>query len=361
VRFEPVIRGLVGAPRVAMAGFTLAAVVAIELLRRNGYPVPVPFLMIYGSVAIVASVSGFAPSALAAFFASMFVIYATIIGYGPQTFTGGPTQAAVGVFVGFLIAVVVGRMRDERQSLIEQLRQAHEQLATHSSSLEAQVAQQNARLREMATRLLNIQEEERAHVARELHDEVAQVLTGSKLALAALHRNSHASDAQWDTALRSLDTIMEQVRRISVVLRPALLDQLGLTAAIRWYVEQQAERAGLEASMELDDVPTTLTKESAILIFRCVQEAMTNAIKHAQATRIALELRWDGKTVGLKFSDNGRGFAAPKDWTFSEKGGLGIPGMQERFALSRGSFSIESQPGSGTTIVASVKEDGTDG
>jgi hypothetical protein len=123
----------------------------LRVLRRYGYPVPVPFLMIYGGVAIVASVSGFAVSALAALFASIFVIYATIIGYGPETFTGGPIEAAIGVLVGFLIATVVGRLRDERQSLIEQLRQAHEQLATHSSSLEAQVAQQNAHLREMTS------------------------------------------------------------------------------------------------------------------------------------------------------------------------------------------------------------------
>jgi signal transduction histidine kinase len=88
---------------------------------------------------------------------------------------------------------------------------------------------------------------------------------------------------------------------------------------------------------------------------------MTNAIKHAQATQVAVDLRWDGETVRLKFSDNGRGFAVPTDWRFSEKGGLGIPGMQERFALSGGSFAIESAPGSGTTIVARVTEGAADG
>lgn len=340
--------------RLCVACLTLVVVVGIELGRQMGHPVPVPFLLMYGSVFIAASVSGLIAGLLASVFAGAFVIYAAVVDFGPETLTGGPLNVSLGVAVSFLIAIAIGGIRDDRQNLIQQLQSAQVQLEARSASLEEQVAAQNIRLREMTTRLLNLQEDERAYLARELHDEVGQALTGLKLSLASIRREDGAVDERWDVALESVDTLMEQVRTMSAVLRPALLDQFGLTAAIRWYVQQQSQRAGLEVTTQLDDVPDTLTKRTAILLFRCVQEVMTNVIKHAEATQIAVTLHWNGRDARLEISDDGKGFEAPAVWTFSSKGGLGIPGMQERFALSGGSFTIESRRGFGTKVVATA-------
>ena len=344
------------AARLCLACITPLVVAGIELARRFGQTVPVPFLLVYGSVFIVASVSGLVAGLAASVFAGAFVIYAAFVGYGPETLTGGPLNVSLGVSISFLIAVAIGGMRDDRQHLIRQLQDARARLEARSSSLEAQVATQNTRLREMTTRMLNLQEDERAYLARELHDEIGQALTALKLTLGSIRREGVVDDARWDAAFDAVDILMEQVRTMSAVLHPAPLDQFGLTAAIHWYVEQQADRAGLRVSTKLDDVPSTLGKSTAILLFRCVQEAMTNVIKHAEATNVSVALDWDGKTARLEITDDGKGFEVPRTWEFSSKGGLGIPGMQERFALSGGAFAIESNPGRGTKVVASASD-----
>jgi signal transduction histidine kinase len=126
---------------------------------------------------------------------------------------------------------------------------------------------------------------------------------------------------------------------------------------IRRYVEQQARRAGLDCTLELDAAPSNLSEDTMLLCYRCVQEAVTNIVKHSKARRITVVLERHDAEVHLRIEDDGEGFELPAQWRVSEQGGLGVPGMAERFRLAGGEFALESSPGFGTRVLASIPID----
>jgi signal transduction histidine kinase len=226
----------------------------------------------------------------------------------------------------------------KRRTLIEEQRR-----------LEQEVTARTEELSELSTYLQTVREEEKSRLARDIHDELGGILVGAKMdvAWAAQRCKSTMPEAaeKLDRALAILDEGVEMKRRIIEELRPTLLDNLGISAAIDWQVRQACERAGLHCELNLADIE--LPPEVAIALYRIVQEALTNIVKYASARNVDVDLIGDEDGVSLVVHDDGAGLPAGVE---SSRLSHGIAGMRQRVRALNGSFRIGSKPGSGTTI-----------
>lgn len=211
----------------------------------------------------------------------------------------------------------------------------------------------NRQLQALSGRVLEIQEGERRHVARELHDEIGQALTAVKINLQSLLWQNEVmpQPARLEDSIAIVDGALEQVRGMSLDLRPSQLDDLGLVAALRWYLDRQARISGVEVGFSADSLPRRLDMTLETACFRIVQEAVTNALRHARAGRVWVELRRLGDEISLVVSDNGTGFdiAAARSEAVAGNS-FGLLGMEERAGLAGGRLEILSNAGKGTEI-----------
>lgn len=208
------------------------------------------------------------------------------------------------------------------------------------------------RLEALSRRLLAAQETERRHVARELHDEIGQSLTALKLNLQTLAEDAGAPRrALLEDSLALTDRTLQQTRDLSLDLRPAVLDDLGLVPALRWYLDRQGRRAGYSTELTASDLGGDIPAEIATTCFRVAQEALTNVARHAHATHVAMQLVRRADCLELLVRDTGQGFDPEHVLAKAERGGsLGLVGMRERAALVGGTLYIDSEPGRGTSI-----------
>jgi len=207
-----------------------------------------------------------------------------------------------------------------------------------------------AERRRAGSAALQAQEEERARVARDLHDEVNQSLTGLLLRLEAAREAAPPElEAELAETKALANQAMQELLSLARQLRPTALDDLGLTAAIAGQVEQLA-RGAIGAEFAADGDFSTLDDDTQLVVYRVAQEALSNATRHSGAEHVAVKLR-RGKAEGveLEVSDDGRGFAFDES-----EGGLGIAGMRERALLIGAKLTIESRPGHGTTVRLAV-------
>jgi PAS domain S-box-containing protein len=211
------------------------------------------------------------------------------------------------------------------------------------------------RLRTLSRTLLKKMEIERHYVAYELHDEIGQALTAVKLNLEAIRSlpDRDGLDRHLDDSVSVIDRALQQVRDLSLNLRPSVLDDLGLMAALRWLVNSMTSKSGLEIRFESDEIEPRLSKEIETTCFRVAQEAITNVLRHAQASKITVILRKDKDALSLAVSDNGIGFDARSAQARCVSGGsFGLLGMEERVTLSGGRFEVESTLDKGSRIMA---------
>ncbi len=208
-----------------------------------------------------------------------------------------------------------------------------------------------AERRRAGSAALQAQEEERARVARDLHDEVNQSLTGLLLRLEAARE---AAPSELEAELAETKALAHQAMRellsLARQLRPTALDDLGLVAAIGGQVEQLA-RGEIEAGLNVDGDFSELGDDAQLVVYRVAQEALSNAARHSGAGRVDVKLRRRDDDVELEVADDGRGFAFDES-----EGGLGLAGMRERALLIGGELTIESRPGRGTTVRLTVPE-----
>jgi signal transduction histidine kinase len=206
--------------------------------------------------------------------------------------------------------------------------------------------------RDALRNVVSAQELERERLARELHDETGQALTSILLGLKELEDAGSAADVSSATArLRELVvTTLQDVRRLAVELRPKALDDFGLVPALERLVETFQEQTGIEVIMEPQLGQERLPSEIETALYRIIQEALTNVVKHAQASRVSIVLSRRGSSVSAVFEDDGRGFAVGE----TREDGLGLLGMKERLSLLDGRLQIESSSDGGTTLVAEV-------
>jgi signal transduction histidine kinase len=229
-------------------------------------------------------------------------------------------------------------------------------VAIQNTRLYGQVQAGRERLEALSHRLLAAQETERRRLARELHDEIGQTLSMVKIDLQAMQHLAAAAalEAYLVESIAIVERALQQVRSLSVELRPSLLDDLGLVPALRWYIDRQAQRAGLVANFVADSLAARLPAELETACFRVAQEALTNVLRYAQARRLEVELRRHEAELELVIRDDGVGFDVPAALARATGGAsLGLLGMQERALLVGGQLEIESRLGQGTEIRAS--------
>ncbi len=224
-------------------------------------------------------------------------------------------------------------------------------IAIQHSRLFEQVQCGHERMQMLSRQLLEAQENERRRIARELHDQIGQALTAIKIGMQTTERLSDedARLTSLENCLHLVDQAMQQVRNLSLDLRPSMLDDLGLVAALRWYIDRQASLAGFTgefaAHVEMQRLPAPLET----VCFRVVQEALTNIIRHAQARRVAVVLEQHESMLHLLIRDDGVGFDVQAAEERALHGhSLGLLGMQERVLLANGQMQIVSTPYPGT-------------
>jgi PAS domain S-box-containing protein len=213
----------------------------------------------------------------------------------------------------------------------------------------------NAQLHVLSRRLFQVQEDERRNLARELHDRMGQELTAVKIDLQTTQRlvEPAAIARRLEESIAVLERLVQQARQLSLELRPALLDDLGLVPALRWYLDQQGQRAGFRVTFFAD--PALERVETAIetTCFRVAQEALTNIIRHARAQSVSLELHRTPEALQLVVRDDGIGFDVATAQRRGRQGAsLGLLGMLERVTLLGGELDCKSEPGHGTEVHA---------
>ncbi len=209
-------------------------------------------------------------------------------------------------------------------------------------------------MRSYSRRLIEVQEAERQNIARELHDEIGQVLTAVRINLQSAQRSSGTENylPRIEDSIVVVDEALKRVRELSLQLRPSLLDDLGLTAALRWYADRYAQRTGFAVEI-LSDCETggRIRRELETACFRIAQEALTNTARHTEATRVTVELKREKGNLMLLIKDNGIGFDIDPLFKNATAGAaLGLRGMEERALAVGGQFEINSAPGQGTEV-----------
>ena len=203
----------------------------------------------------------------------------------------------------------------------------------------------------LARRVLEVQEDERRAVARDLHDEIGQALSALKLNLLCLKREHTGNDRVVGDSLHIADEVLQQVRDLALSLRPSVLDDLGLGAAVQWYVEHSSARGGINAKCRVAPDLAQAPPTTEIACFRILQEALTNVHRHAGATTAEVWLHDDGHQLELVVRDNGRGFHVDRVIAGAERGSnMGLLGIRERAALLGGVAMITSTPGAGSEV-----------
>ena len=256
-------------------------------------------------------------------------------------------MAAMTAFTILLLLVVwtlarreIARREEERRRTIEE-----------KARLENLVSERTSELTELLNYVQTVREEEKSHLARDIHDELGGILVGAKMdvAWAADHLKSRepAIAAKLARALTMLDEGVEIKRRVIEDLRPTLLDNLGLSAALDWQVRQTCERAGLKCVLELGDIDADLPPEMTIAVYRIVQEAMTNIVKYAKARNVTVKMTRTANGVTLVLTDDGIGLPAGAE---TNRLSHGISGMRQRIRALNGDFRIRGAPRQGTTI-----------
>jgi signal transduction histidine kinase len=197
-----------------------------------------------------------------------------------------------------------------------------------------------------------VREEERAHIAREIHDELGQALTGLKLDLAWLKpRLRERTDLleRVQSVVARIDGTIDAVRRIATELRPSVLDHLGLVAAVEWQAQEFENLSGLAVRLDVRSATAAVAATTATTVFRMLQETLTNVARHASATRVEIVLDLGGDAVTLRVVDNGRGITEAE---LTDRRSLGLVGLRERAIACGGELVIEGRPGEGTVVSA---------
>lgn len=303
-------------------------------------------------------------------FPSMYfnsVLFLQVIGFPIQLFRAVMAIIIAVAMIRVLRALEVEyqqRLEAIEQSKFETERQSHLELARINTELQsanaeterlfAEVQRRDAMRGELLQRITAAQEAERKRIARELHDETGQTLTGLALGLrgvAALRDPVRIADRLAE--LETMATVaLDELRRMINDLRPPQLDDMGLAAALRYMVERVNNHHGLRVHLEINGVPHPLPAEVETLLFRIAQEGLNNVLKHAHASQAWIKLDYDG-TTSLTIRDDGIGFEPP---TVMNGMAWGLIGMQERANLMNATVQVDSAPGQGTTLVVHLDE-----
>jgi signal transduction histidine kinase len=258
------------------------------------------------------------------------------------------------------------KQREEaRRRAEETLRESEEQFRKLSETLDVEVRartreleEQSGQVRELSWRLLRTQDEERRHIARELHDSAGQNLAVLGMNLATIARAAEKRAPEMsesvEQALEMVQELTKEIRTTSYLLHPPLLDENGLPAALSWYIRGLSERSGLDIAFSISDEFGRLPRELELVIFRLVQECLTNIHRHSGSKTATIQIHQDAERVLIEARDQGKGIP-PEKLAQIERGisGVGIRGMRERLRQFRGEMILDAAQ-SGTTVVVTI-------
>jgi signal transduction histidine kinase len=252
-------------------------------------------------------------------------------------------------------------LRDGYDDLEQRVEERTSELSKVNENLQTEISKHKeseaARL-ELLRRLVTAQEEERRRISRELHDQTGQHLAALLLGLKTLKNSTDNGSSSLHKSLLQLqkltERLVEDAHHLAWELRPAALDDLGLETALSNYVEKWSERNSISLDFHSGLNKLRLPPQVETAVFRIVQEALTNVLKHAQATRVSVMLEYRCDELLVIVEDNGRGFQPEVPLTIKERGGLGLVGINERVALVGGKLNIESEPGGGATLAIRI-------
>ena len=215
-----------------------------------------------------------------------------------------------------------------------------------------QLAHSQRELQDLSSRLVDAQETERRSISRELHDEVGQALGALLVDLGHLSNGPGTESPEVKKRLENMKAVTERtfqaVRNIALLLRPSMLDDLGLVAALEWQGREVSRRSEIEVEVQSQNVSDSLPDEYRVCVYRLVQEALSNAVRHSGARSAKVIVRESAKSITVRVSDDGRGFNPERTR------GLGLLGMEERVKRLSGTFTVESKPDHGVTVIAEI-------
>lgn len=258
-----------------------------------------------------------------------------------ETLKSGATDYVLKTKLSRLVPAVERALREaeerrQRKRAVEQLRQSHQQM------------------RALTAYLQHIREEERTRIAREVHDELGQALTGLKMDVSwiagRLPRKSRELVERARIISSHIDATIQTVRRIATELRPGILDDLGLEAAVEWQAHEFEKRTGIKCVVQATNVATLWDEDFNTAVFRIYQELLTNILRHARATQVDVRLSEGSDRLILIVQDNGRGIT---DEEVASTRSIGLLGMRERAELLGGEIRFEGKPGIGTRVTVS--------
>ena len=230
-------------------------------------------------------------------------------------------------------------------------------LESRNRQQHAEVLQNRCELQELSAQLVRAREDEQRTIARELHDEIGQVLTAIdvELAIAQRHPGNSGKTAQSVAEARSkIERAIRTVQDLSELLHPATLDDFGLPDTLAWYLRGFSERTGIRAELVQEGMHARLPSDLELCTYRIIQEALTNVVRHAQATSCRIVLQRLRYSLLLTIEDDGKGFDPARASTSERRRGLGLVGIRERVAEFRGTLRVESGAGKGTCLVAEL-------
>jgi signal transduction histidine kinase len=277
------------------------------------------------------------------------VLFRDLFGFPVQLMRAVAAILAAVFVTRFLRSFEVERQRQLSELQAERLKEAQRREAMRG---------------ELLKRVVAAQEAERQRIARELHDETGQAMTAIGLGLRGIATNLRGSEGKVTQNLHQLEELiahsLNELQRIISDLRPSHLDDLGLAAALRWYVGEIQQRAPLKVNVHIEGEHIDLPQEMKTGLFRIVQEALTNVVRHADAERADVYLRYGKHNIWLDVIDDGVGFSLTLASMDSKRPSWGLAGMEERTHELGGKFAIESQPGEGTrvSVVIPYQENG---
>ncbi len=337
----------------------LAAVAVAFLLNSALHPLVgdrVGYVLLFPAVAFSAWYCGIGPSIFATVVALLGATYGFVPPIQPsRIFTTAEMLRAVVFLCASAAIVVMGELRRRENEL---LRNEQGELERRVRERTSDLDTANGNLRELSARLLQLQDDERRRIARELHDSVGQTLAALAMNLSAvrldverLTQTAHALTDSEDL-VRDMST---EVRTISHLLHPPLLDEAGLLSALRWYVEGFAVRSKINVELDLPENFGRLPRESETAIFRVVQECLTNIHRHSESPVARIRLRHRDREVLVEIADKGKGIPPEKKERLSSTGapGVGIRGMRERLRQLGGTLEINSN-GTGTVVIVKL-------
>jgi signal transduction histidine kinase len=290
---------------------------------------------------------------------------ATILTTTSRRLTNGDLSARTHLGVGggelFELGQDFDQMADALQKQEAQARAMNQELEQRVLERTQELSESRDLLQQFSNHLQNVLEEERKKISREIHDELGQALTGLKMDLRYIKKHLHPDQEsiaqRIDTSLQLVDSTITTMRRISSDLRPGILDDLGIVPAVDWLVSNFQNRTGIEVMLNVEPPNLEIPKEMHTSLYRIVQEALTNVMRHAQATQVKIKIEGRPQEVVIEVRDNGRGFDPN---TLGHTRSLGLTGIRERAALIGASAEIIGSPGTGTLVSVHVPINGSE-